>query len=370
MDKQNQAGLIKVLIIRVGNIGDVLMATPVCRKIKQLFPNAHIDFVVSPQAKHCLEGNAFINRVFVLEKNKGLHRKIRRFYLKHRLARERYDYYFILEESPQYISFVAALNTHQGIVAGFTKEGCEEKSLNVSSRNFVDTHVIKNNLALVEKVFDVRIAEDDLAMDLCISSEDKDKVRQVLRGFVSTNGPYVVIHPGCMGTPPSRLWSNTQCQDLIHLLAKNGVSVFITGKGEKEVIAVDDIYNGCRDFSHVIWPYVNKSFGHLSALIENAAAVVCMDTGVFHMARALQTPVVGLFGPSNPVHTGGIGRGEYRIIRNDFPCGPCNYTPEYNYAYKKACLPLTVPPCMSSISGEQVYEAVKQFTVNPSVDKE
>ncbi|MEW6335105.1 MAG: glycosyltransferase family 9 protein [Thermodesulfobacteriota bacterium] len=84
----------------------------------------------------------------------------------------------------------------------------------------------------------------------------------------------------------------------------------------------------------------------LAALYRAADLVVSTDSGPMHLAAAVGTPVVALFGPTDPARTGPYGPG-HRIIRRDLDCSPC---------FRKHC---SAPRCMTDISVEEVFAAVR-----------
>ena len=86
----------------------------------------------------------------------------------------------------------------------------------------------------------------------------------------------------------------------------------------------------------------------LAALYRDASLVITTDSGPMHLAAAMGTPVVALFGPTDPARTGPYGGG-HRIVRRALSCSPC---------FRKQC---EAPRCMTEISVEEVFAAVKEI---------
>lgn len=86
-------------------------------------------------------------------------------------------------------------------------------------------------------------------------------------------------------------------------------------------------------------------------LLRRASAVVCNDTGTMHLATAVGTPVVALFGPTDPNWTRPRGKG-HRLVRREFPCGPC---------LRRHCPYGDPAPCMAAISVTEVARAVGEI---------
>jgi ADP-heptose:LPS heptosyltransferase len=104
--------------------------------------------------------------------------------------------------------------------------------------------------------------------------------------------------------------------------------------------------------------FIGRNLGEVAFLIKQAKGVFCLDTGILHIARALGAPLVCLFGPSDPRHTGPIGPGVYKTIRKDFSCGPCQYSVDYKKQEKEKCLDGKITPCMKAI---KVEEAIRNL---------
>ena len=92
--------------------------------------------------------------------------------------------------------------------------------------------------------------------------------------------------------------------------------------------------------------------GHLAALCRRASVVVSTDTGPMHLAAAVGTRVVALFGPTAPNRTGPYGS-QHVVLRHQVPCSPC---------FKRICESTVVEPygCMKRIEVEEVVGAVLQ----------
>jgi len=86
-----------------------------------------------------------------------------------------------------------------------------------------------------------------------------------------------------------------------------------------------------------------------AALLARCRCLVSADTGPLHLATAIQTPVVGLFGSTDPRRTGPIGRG-HQVIIKDLACIPCE---------EKQC-PLGTRACMAEITVDEVFIAVER----------
>ena len=89
----------------------------------------------------------------------------------------------------------------------------------------------------------------------------------------------------------------------------------------------------------------------LPALLESAALLLTNDSGPMHVAAAMGTPVVALFGPTSPTRTGPYANG-HRVLRSGVPCSPC---------FSRTCRNTVYLECLMTISPDRVIEAVRDL---------
>lgn len=344
-----------ILIIRAGNIGDVLMATPLIRVVKQVFADAQVDFITSPQAYCVVQHNPYIRDIFIMKKNKNLIGKIKREWLRRQIKRRQFQMCFILEEHPQYKKFIHTSVFSSCARIGFSGKG--EEFLTQKIKFSHEQHVIGNSLNLLKEYYPTDFTPEDFQMDFFLSPV----ANLTIQDKVSKFKKFVIIHPGTTEYLPYRSWLPERYAECITFLLKQNYTVVITGRLENKQM-VDTILSGVESHWHThIFSVLDETFENLAYMISKAELVVCSDTGVLHVAQAFRTPLVGLFGPSNPHHTGPVGVGKYEFIRNKFDCGPCNYSEEYRYEDKKNCLDGHAPECLKSITSEQVIACIKKL---------
>ncbi|MBU0683845.1 MAG: glycosyltransferase family 9 protein [Candidatus Omnitrophota bacterium] len=346
----------RILVVRIGNIGDVLMATPLVRKLKTMFPQTAIDFVVSPHAEFAVKGNKFIDNLYVYRKYSKVNRKLRKFLFKRRIRRNKYKICFVLESNREYMQFAYDVTDKNTLKIGYDGYACSNL-LDKKNKYLYKTHVIENQLFLLRDFLKAEILEPDFRMDFWFPENISRKFSEEVGRELKSAGDYFVVHPGCTEYLPLRAWQSEKFAEVINFVADKGLNVFITGsKNDKKVI--DDILNACGNMQNVT-VFIGKNIWSAARLISRAKGVVSLDTGILHLTRALGTPLVGLFGPSDPAHTGPIGEGFYKVIRKDFKCGPCHYYPEYRLEDKKKCLDGNVTPCMKAITAHEVISLVE-----------
>jgi lipopolysaccharide heptosyltransferase II len=343
----------KILLVRIGNIGDVLFATPVIRKLRKTFKEAAIDILTSPQGEPVLEANPYLNEIFIYHKFHKFFRWFKRKKLLNSLIRREYDLCVVLESNFEYTQFAHRASPKAlriGIDSPFSK-----KFLNKSVEFSNKRHAIENYLYVLSQLLDIEIEALDFNMDFFLKGPDEqlyqESKRHIEKGFF-------VIHSSCSNYLPYKGWPIDNFVSVADYLINHGLSVFITGslKDKEPRFLLDKIKD-----KQGVYNFIGRNLHEVAFLIKHAKGVLCLDTGILHIARALNTPLVGLFGPSDTRHTGPVGPGVYQVIRKDFSCGPCHYSPEYRLKEKANCLDGNVTACMKAIEVEEVIGAIQSI---------
>ena len=323
----------RVLVVRIGRLGDTILATPVIGSLRAALGDAvSVDFASSPGASARILGmDRRVNRVFPIA-HRGtpwrLHRVKREL---ERHSRENpYDIVINLETGSECDDFIRFVHH---------REFCGrplQKTSHMPGRHCVDTE---------KAIYAGRLGEGIAAA--AETALDLDLEPQTLP--VPQNAAYVVLNPGFSGLlrpgyRSHRGWPLEYWQLLVEkLTAETGLAVLVNGApGEQP---------GFAPLLEV--PGVHSLFGSslpvLCTALGNAAALVTVDTGTMHLATALGTPVVALFGPTDPSLTGPYsGKILHRELLSGVDCQPCVGTP-----LQKKC---TFNRCMSELGPERVIE--------------
>jgi len=177
-------------------------------------------------------------------------------------------------------------------------------------------------------------------------SPERSAVRQLLAdaGAARDGHPVVGIHLGA-AYGPSKLWPGERVAELCRTLSARGEIPLLLGARDS-LVAADRIAGETSARS-----LVGRDRPELlPALVAELDALVCGDTGVGHLAAAVGTPVVALFGPTDPRLS--APRGPARVLTHPVPCAPCFY---------RAC-PIE-HPCLRGISAGQVSQALETFAI-------
>jgi heptosyltransferase-3 len=275
-------------------IGDVLLSTPVIRSMRQAWPQAKIDVLVFENTEGILSRNPDINRVITVPMRPG-------FWVHLRLILgifRRYDLALTtqLGDRPTLYAWIAG-KTRIGMQDGSNKEQWKQRLLTRWAKfDHVGTHTVLTNLGLADLLGIKRSHEVVVAWD----TSDANSVAGLLPFDVGTM-PYAVLH---MSPKFSyKMWHRDGWIELAQWLEKRGIRCVLTGSGAPdEMEYVEQIFRSMP--TGTVNMAGKLSLGASAFLIHCAKCYVGPDTALTHVAAALGTPTLALFGPSNSVKWG------------------------------------------------------------------
>jgi lipopolysaccharide heptosyltransferase I len=327
------------LIVRLGSLGDVIHAIPAAAALRARFPQATIDWVVDPRYTSVLGLVEGLDEVIPVDPRGSplvLLRQIAR------MRRAKYD--AVVDLQGLLKSAVLARAAGGGRTVGFPPEHLRE----AAARFFYsetpdpgrDPHVIRKNLALV-RALDVEDTQVRFPLRLprTVTSDT------IAAGF----GPegFAVLNPGAAW--PNKRWPPERFGALaVEIRQRIGVrSLVIWGPGEQDIASlVVHASQGAADASP------RTTIVDLFAIARRARLVVSGDTGPLHIAAAVGTPVVALFGPTYAERNGPWSRADVVVSRAS-RCF-CHY--------QRKCRLLQ--PCIDDIAVDEVMSAV-EYRVSP-----
>lgn len=168
---------------------------------------------------------------------------------------------------------------------------------------------------------------------------------------------FVVMHPGSGAAVklwPAERWATVAGR----LNAEAGVQVVVTGAPNESALVegVKSGDSGCRAVT-----LVGAPIGRVAAVLARAAAVLGPDSGVLHLAQAVGTPTVRLFGPASTARFGPWGDApDHQVVHAALPCWPCE-----RLDFSPAELPLH--PCVRAIDEQQVLAAARSVLATAGV---
>ena len=333
-----------ILIIAPNWIGDAVMTQPLLAKLKKQYPDSPIDVLagqwVAPIYRACSEVNEVIEAPFEHQQLQwGLRQQLAK-----QLQTKRYQACFILPNSfkSALIPWLANIPLRIGY-RGELRFGLINLALpNPSKVN--RPPMVDHYLALSALLDEQEDIAQTLAPVLQVSDSAKQSVEQKLIAEQMDSNSLFVFCPGAEYGPTKR-WPAKHFAELAKALTQENTKAQIILLGSKGDQAIaNEISENSGKHSHIHnWCGVT-SLDEAIAVIAKAKAVVSNDSGLMHIAAALKTPQVAIFGSSDPAHTPPLSE-KAKVIWLQLPCSPC---------HKKVC-PLGHLQCLNDILPQQVF---------------
>ncbi len=351
-------GTMKILIVKLSAIGDVIHTLPALTALHRHYPDAQIDWLVEDGAADLVQGHAALSRALVWRRREfvkllkaGRLFSAVRLFLSVLLALRstRYDLIIDFQALLKSSLWIFLARGRRKVGFGQGMEHSENSHLFLNERIpavSMEIHALDRGLRLLQAL---GIPNLQVLYDLPIGEKDEGAAEQLLvESGVRLDRPFVVINP--VAKWPTKLWAAERFRELAERLLEKGFQVVFTGSKEDRPL-IDEMAGTLG--SSVIRLDGRTTLKVLAAVYRSASVVVSTDTGPMHLAAALGTPVVALFGPTAPWRTGPYGGGHV-VLRAGVSCSPC---------FSKSCKTTELEPmaCMNRITVEQVVEAVARL---------
>ncbi len=338
----------KILIVRLSAIGDVVMASPLIRALRDKYPEAHIAWLVQAEAVPLLAVNPRLDEVIVWPRGEW-----------QRLWRER-RYWQLLKAVRSFRRALRARGFDLVLdIQGLMKSGLLAWMSGAPERVGLGSR--EGSARLMTRVVDKprgdkrigseyrRMAEalglntEPFAMDLALSVGDQ----RFADGFIAEHGlssGYAVICP--FTTRPQKHWIEARWPELAaRLREETGLPVvMLGGPGDREAAA--RIAAGKADIVDAVG---QTSLSQAAALISRARLLVGVDTGLMHMGIAFAVPTIAIFGSTCPYLD--TGRDDTRILYKALDCSPCRRRPTCDGAFS----------CMQEIGVDEVLGKAREL---------
>jgi heptosyltransferase-3 len=373
----------KILAIKLRHIGDVLLTVPVFRALREHFPDAHISVLVNSGTEQVLTGSSLIDEIIVFDRSiKGMShlRKYKSEISFMRSVRKRgFDMTVDLTggDRAAILSLISGARFRMGWKS---KKGFIGKRHFYTHRSGPDSkkHMVLQNLDVISRF---GIGTENLSVDFHIPEVARTFVKRI---FEENDIP---LHPplskgGQSGVkvvhvhPTSRwlfkCWRDEYMAEVITWLTEKGMKVIVTSSPDKKemdkakrILFLCSSMSNCKP-SMIIDLCGATTIKQLAAVSEASHLFFGVDSAPMHIAAAIGTPVVALFGPSKLFHWGpwdknnpyGYGNrsgiqevGKHTVIQKNWDCIPCG---------KDRCNGRGIIKCMESIDIEEVKNVLSE----------
>jgi lipopolysaccharide heptosyltransferase II len=331
-----------ILVVKLAGIGDLLLATPALRALRKTYPQARIDLLVTPDSAGLLNGWKVIDHVIVLDKylfdypqQLLLHPQnlLRLRPLWHALREGHYDAVLLLH----HLTLPFGRLKHQVLMratgarwrVGLDNGHGWFLNVRIQDAGFGAMHEAEYAMAIVEAV-GVTIRNRHLEVPL--REEERQQARQLVYGDETLDNvtrPIIAMHPGSGGYSTARRWAPERFAQLAGtLFADVGGQLLLLGGPEEAELHQQII--GMMQSDMPVRSFAGKgSIKVAAAVLELADLFVGNDSALMHLATAVGTPTVAIFGLTNAKawgpYTGEKTSKRATVVRLDLPCMPCFY---------------------------------------------
>lgn len=345
-----------ILIVRLSALGDVVHVLPALAALREAFPKAKLGWAVEEKAASLLEGHPQLDRRHVIPRGEltAAARRLSPIAFARAASRtirelRAEDYEATLDFQSNFRSALLARFTgakqRVSQPAPFAKEGSRLLATRQPTAVDPSLHKIVRNMRLLE----------------CLGVYGKTPPRPVVpepeasrllaERFAGTGAP-VILHPGVSAFGAFKAWRVEGYAALARTLkAQHGARVAVAWGGAGERAAAERVVALSRGAAELAPE--TRSVLDLAALLRRATLFVGADSGPLHLAAALGTRVVGLYGPKDP-RTYGPFWDNASVVRKGVACSPCTL---------RRC---ARPECMTLLTASEVHDAARVALAIPS----
>lgn len=303
----------RILICRLSHIGDCILTLPMVRALRKARPDAWIAWATENPSPQLLNDHPDLNEVIKIPKGwlkkPGTILSVRR-----ELKKRAFD----IAIDPQSLAKSAMLARVSGAAVriGFRGEYGRELSTWFNNRTVqpVSSHLVDRSLELLGELGIEPEGEPEF--DLPIRETAHCYIDQFLNERGINDSRFVVANPGASW--PSKRWEPERFGELAHRLHEHTrLNTIVTWAGEEELEMAMSICAG-SDGTAILAPKTDLQ--QLASLLQRSELFIGCDTGPLHLAAAVGTVCVGLYGPTRPQDSGAYGRQHY-ALQNEYQSG-------------------------------------------------
>lgn len=349
-----------ILLIQLGDIGDVVWTTPSIRATKKTIPHAKVSIMVKENFGSLLEGDPFIDRVFEVKKFQGniIRKAAGQLSFLKNIRNQRFDLVIDLRlgDRGAFMSFASGAPLRMSL---YLKEGVPWW------RNSLFTHGIvlstppapargaaEQSLRILREL---GIDSDDTIPRLSVSDSAKRRVQEILMAEgVSAIENCITINP--FSRWQYKEWNDHKWVEIINWLwGEFKIATIITGSPEEKIKA-EQLIGQCE--AKVFNLIGETTLGELAGVLSLSRLHIGVDSAAPHIAAAIGTPTATIYGPSSWQDWAPVGD-NHRVIVPDKDCVPC---------YQKGCNNSGRSRCLEDLNVDQVKSVIRE-ALNSTLQK-
>jgi heptosyltransferase-2 len=335
-----------ILLVKTHAIGDVLMTTPSVRAIHHQYPDARFSYMTGRWSHQAVRSNPYIDDVIVIDDADLFERRILKLArLLWNLRTEQFDRAYIFQPAPEVHRLIQMAGIPERI--GLYHDGAiHTLTVGIPWINDDRRYGPERYLDLVRATGG---EPKGLGLDLAIPDDAVDEAHRLLK---DRPGPWIALCPGGGVNPrqsvPEKRWHPDRWAELADRIHQSlGKTILLGGSGD---------YYVARDIAMMNDRVLADGVGHLTLagsaeVIRRCALCITHDTATMHLAVAVGTPTLALFGPTDP-QTLLPNNPKFLPVCHDVECRPC-----YWHGIFPGC---TNPRCLEDLQVDEVWDAVQE----------
>jgi ADP-heptose:LPS heptosyltransferase len=354
----------RVLLVRLRQIGDVVFTTPAVRGVRERFPGAHITYIVEPAAAPVVAANPHIDEIIVAPRVRGLAGLGAELALIRQLRANAYDVAIDFHGGPRasILTWLSGARVRVGYeVTGrawmYTRRVARPRALRAR-------HSVENQADLLAGLEIPTSEATKFAVEMMVGQAEARAVHERLSSEgVGAGDGLIVLHVGAGNV--FRQWPLASFAAVAAALAgRDARHRIVVTSGPSEPDAAGRVVADARaklapDQRHRVLGCSDFSLGELRALVDRAILYIGGDSGPMHVASTSRVPIVALYGPTLPARSAPWRSSDLpaeSLEVNGLPCRPCD---------QRVCQPGDFR-CLTWIHPPQVIEAAERALARAS----
>jgi ADP-heptose:LPS heptosyltransferase len=334
----------KILVIRTGSLGDVLLLTPLLHALREAYPEAYIAAVIPPMTRECLKDNPHINKIITADivMRRGTFNPLKIMLFGLQLRKARFDLGFDPRGDIRNMLILYLSKTRYRVSYGNTSGG---DFLLHKAVTYQKKHEIDSGLDLLQAL---GLEINNRNMFFKTDESDSANIQIFLTKKGIRRGEFIVgFHPS--SSWKFKDWPAEKFAKLgDYLISKYGAKIIVIGKGEKDYKIAQRIYHLMNN--KPILTVNDLNLRQTVSLIDRMDIFVCISSAPAHFAALTSTPTIVMFGSDKMnlwLHDNQIG------IKKDVACSPCRQ--------RRCQREGRNDQCMNLISVEEVIEVIEDM---------
>jgi len=354
-DAINLTSIRRALVVKLRHHGDVLLSTPLYTSLKKNVPGIEVDALVYADTSAMLDGNPDISRIFHIDRGwKSLSSWTQaghEWRLIQRLRERRYDLLIHLSEHSRGAWLARVLACPYAVAPDYSRRSKfwrRSFTHRFSLPKNAHRHMVEWNLDALRRI-GIQPAESERNPVLVAGPEGEADADIQLQAHGIEKGGFVHLHPASRWS--FKCWPEARNAALVDALAARGERVVMTAAPDKqEMEFLSRISALCK--TKPVNLGGKLSLKALAALTSRAKLFIGVDSAPMHMASAMGTPVVALFGPSGEKEWGPWSRVARVVVSDAHPCRPCGID---------GCGGGKISDCLVTLPEARVLQAVDEL---------